>query len=187
MMLSPFGFDHAVTDWVVSIRAEPWNSLWQMVTVLGDSLTLTLVVIGVFVLAWLGERIDLAMLIAVGGALGYLVMFLLKQLFGRERPPLADRLIDVDSLSFPSGHAMMSTAIYGLTAVICYRLYAWVRENPLILLIAPALVLVIGMSRVYLGVHWASDVIFGWALGLIWLGVCLVMHRQIVRWVQART
>ena len=114
-------------------------------------------------------------------------MFLLKQLFGRERPPLADRLIDVDSLSFPSGHAMMSTAIYGLTAAICYRLYAWVRENPLILLIAPALVLVIGMSRVYLGVHWASDVIFGWVLGLLWLGVCLVMHRQIVRWVQART
>ncbi|MFT3659992.1 MAG: phosphatase PAP2 family protein [Gordonia sp. (in: high G+C Gram-positive bacteria)] len=187
MSLAPFAFDHAVTDWVVSIRAEPWNSLWQLITVLGDSLTLTLVVIAVFVLAWLGDRIDLAVLIALGGASGYLVMFLLKQIFGRGRPPIADRLIDVDSLSFPSGHAMMSAAIYGLTAVICYQLYPWVRENPLSLLIPPGLAVVIGLSRVYLGVHWSSDVIAGWIAGVIWLAVCLVAHRQIEHWVQART
>lgn len=187
MSLAPFGFDHRVTTWVVGIRSEPWNSLWQMITVLGDTLTLTLVVIGVFVLAWLGERIDLAALIVFGGVSGSLLMVTLKHLLGRQRPPVADRLIDVGGLSFPSGHAMTSTVIYGLTAVICYRLYAWVRAHPLVLLAAPLAVTAIGMSRVYLGAHWASDVLFGWMFGLIWLAVCLVGHRQIVRWVNART
>ncbi|GAA3968156.1 phosphatase PAP2 family protein [Gordonia caeni] len=187
MNLSPFAFDQSVTAWVVSIRSEPWNSLWQMATVLGDTLTLTLVVIGVFVLAWLSERIDLAALIVFGGLSVYILMTLLKHLFGRDRPPVADRLIDVDGLSFPSGHAMCSTVILGLTAVICYRLFSAVRERPAVLLVAPVLVLVIGMSRVYLGAHWASDVLVGWALGLIWLAVCLVAHQQITKWLRLRT
>ncbi|GAA4738470.1 phosphatase PAP2 family protein [Gordonia alkaliphila] len=187
MSLSPFGFDHSTLDWVLSVRAEPWNSLWQMVTVFGDTLTLTLVAIGVFVLAWVGERIDLAALIAFGGVSGYLVMVLLKSVFGRARPPVADRLIDIGSLSFPSGHAMMSTVIFGLTAVIVYRLYVWVRLHPGVLLLAPGAALIIGASRVYLGAHWASDVLAGWALGLVWLALCLLAHKQIVRWVQLRT
>lgn len=187
MALSPFDFDQSVTTWVVSIRAEPWNSLWQMVTVLGDTLTLTLVVIGVFALAWLKERIDLAALIVFGYISVYILMSLLKRVLGRERPPVVDRLIDVGGLSFPSGHAMCSTVIFGLTAVICYRLYPAVRERPGILLVAPALVLLIGMSRVYLGAHWASDVLAGWILGVIWVGVCLVGHQQITKWVRLRT
>ncbi|MFC0314441.1 phosphatase PAP2 family protein [Gordonia phosphorivorans] len=187
MSLSPFGFDTSTLDWVLSIRAEPWNSLWQLVTVFGDTLTLTLVTIGVFVLAWLGDRIDLAALIAVGGISGYVVMVLLKGAFGRSRPPVVDRLVEVGTLSFPSGHAMMSTVIFGLTAVIVYRLYPWVRGHPGILFVAPGLALVIGVSRVYLGAHWASDVLAGWAIGVVWVALCLLAHRQIVRWVQLRT
>lgn len=185
--MSPFSFDQSVTDWVLSIRGEPWNSAWQMVTVLGDTVTLTLVVIGVFMLAWLGERIDLAVLIAFGGVSAYLLMMLLKRLFGRDRPPVVDRLIDVGGLSFPSGHAMVSTVVYGLTALIFYQLYGWVRQNPWVLAAAPAVVIVVGLSRVYLAAHWLSDVIFGWTIGLIWLGVAVVVHRQIANWVRART
>lgn len=187
MSLSPFAFDQSVTHWVLGIRGEPWNSLWQMVTVLGDTLTLTLVVIAVFVLAWMGNRIDLAALIAAGTLSGYALMSILKHTFGRQRPPIADRLIDVGGLSFPSGHAMMSTVVYGLAAVICYRLYAWVREHPLVLAVAPLLAVVVGLSRVYLGAHWLSDVLIGWTLGAVWIAVCLIAHAQISPWVRART
>lgn len=185
--LAPFAFDHSVTAWVMSVRAEPWNSLWQMITVLGDTLTLTLVMIGVFTLAWLRERMDLAALIVFGGGVGWLVMALLKRLFGRDRPPVADRLIDVGGLSFPSGHAMMSTVIIGLTAVIVYQLYPNVRSQPGALVSAPVLIVLIGLSRVYLGAHWMSDVLFGWILGVVWLVSCLLGHQQIARWIRQRT
>ncbi|MFT3716005.1 MAG: phosphatase PAP2 family protein [Gordonia sp. (in: high G+C Gram-positive bacteria)] len=178
--MRPFGWDQAITEWVVSIRAEPWTSLWQMVTVLGDTLTLTLVVIGVFVLAWLGERIDLSVLIASSGISGYVLMIVLKHVFGRQRPPEPDRLIDVDTLSFPSGHAMLSVIVLGLTAFIAYQLYPWVRSHRAILAVAPVLMLLIGLSRVYLGVHWMSDVVFGWFFGLIWAAVCLFGHQRAV-------
>ncbi|GAC57539.1 hypothetical protein GOHSU_21_00310 [Gordonia hirsuta DSM 44140 = NBRC 16056] len=187
MSVSPFVFDPSVTDWVVTIRAEPWNSLWQMITVLGDTLTLTLVVIAVFVAAWLMERIDLAALIVFGGLSGYLMMAVLKRVLGRSRPPVHERLIDVDGLSLPSGHAMMSTVVLGLTAMILFQLYPSVRARPAVLLAAPVLIVLIGLSRVYLGAHWMSDVLLGWLLGLIWVGVCLFVHQQIGRWVRMRT
>jgi len=181
MSVAPFDFDVSTTDWVVRNRAEPWTSMWQMVTVLGDTLTLTLVVIGVFVLAWLAGRIDLSVLIVVGSLLGWALMVLLKHLFARERPPVAERLIDIGGLSFPSGHAMLSTVILGLATVICYRIYPWLRAHPAVLVLPPLVVVAIGLSRVYLGVHWFSDVIVGWSVGLGWLAVCLVAHAQIVR------
>ncbi|MFZ2511523.1 MAG: phosphatase PAP2 family protein [Gordonia sp. (in: high G+C Gram-positive bacteria)] len=187
MNLAPFAFDHSVTSWVVSLRAEPWNSLWQMITVLGDTLTLVLLALGIFMVAWLLDRIDLAALIVVGAGVGWLVMALLKRLFGRDRPPIADRLIDVGGLSFPSGHAMMSTVVIGLAAVIVYQLYPQVRATPGLLALAPALIVLIGLSRVYLGVHWMSDVLVGWVLGVVWLALCLVGHQQIARWVRQRT
>lgn len=187
MNLAPFTFDYSVTSWVVSVRAEPWTSLWQMITALGDSLTLVLLAIGIFTLAWLMDRIDLAALIAFGGGLGWLVMWLLKRVFGRERPPVEDRLIDVNGLSFPSGHAMMSTVIIGLSVVIVYQLYPSVRAKPGVLALAPVLIALIGLSRVYLGVHWMSDVLFGWLLGVLWLALCMFGHQQIARWVRQRT
>ncbi|EGD54226.1 phosphatase PAP2 family protein [Gordonia neofelifaecis] len=179
--MQQFPIDDRITNWVVESRHEPLTSVVQLVTVFGDTLTLVLVVIGVFVLAWMGNRIDLSALIVFGGLSGYVLMLLLKLLFARGRPPIEDRLIDVGGASFPSGHAMLSTIVYGLSAVILFRLYPWVRDRPLILLWVPVLIGFIGLSRVYLGVHWMSDVVFGWLFGVLWILMCLVTHAQLVR------
>lgn len=184
--LAPFSFDITGADWVVEHRAEPWTSLWQMVTVLGDTVTLTLVVIGVFVLAWMAGRIDLSALIVLGSVFGYALMVILKHTFGRQRPPVADRLIDVGGLSFPSGHAMLTTVVLGLTTVVCYRIYPWMRAHPIMLLVAPAVTVAVGLSRVYLGVHWFSDVLIGWTIGVAWLLLCLLAHAQIMRRISLR-
>lgn len=187
MSLSPFGFDQSATDWVVSVRAEPWDSFWQFVTVFGDPLTMTLVMIGVVVLAWLGNRIDLAALIVFGSLSSSAVLWILKHLFGRARPPVSERLLEVGGMSFPSGHTLNSTVIYGLTAVICFQLYPWVRANRAVLAIAPVLIVGIGLSRVYLAAHWLSDVLVGWLVGIVWLGVCLAIHQGVSRWIRERT
>ncbi|ALG83801.1 phosphoesterase [Gordonia phthalatica] len=179
--MQQFPIDDRITDWVVESRHEPLTSVMHMVTAMGDTLPLTLVVIGVFVVAWLSNRIDLASMIVVGSLSGYILMMILKLLFSRDRPPVEDRLIDVGGAAFPSGHAMLSTVVYGLTAVVAFRVFPRVRERAVALVWLPILVLLIGVSRVYLGVHWASDVLFGWLFGLIWLAVCLFGHAQIVR------
>ena len=179
--MQQFPIDDRITDWVVDSRHEPLTSVMHMTTAMGDTLPLALVVIGVFVVAWLSNRIDLAITIAVGSLSGYLLMLILKLLFSRDRPPVENRLIDVGGASFPSGHAMLSTVVYGLTAVVVFRIFPRIRERAVVLVWLPVLVLLIGLSRVYLGVHWASDVVFGWLFGLIWLAACLIGHAQIVR------
>lgn len=176
-----FPIDDSITNWVVGARHEPLTSVAHLVTSLGDTLTLVLVVIGVFVMSWLANRIDLAALIVLGSLSGYLLMITMKLLFARDRPPIGGRLIDVGGNSFPSGHAMLSMLVYSLTAIILYRLYPKVRARAAILLWFPVLAVLVGLSRVYLGVHWASDVVFGWLFGIVWFGVCLVGHAQLVR------
>ncbi|HYR20245.1 MAG TPA: phosphatase PAP2 family protein [Myxococcales bacterium] len=87
----------------------------------------------------------------------------LKEIFQRPRPSLFQEIATLHSYSFPSGHAMASAAVYGSVAGVLARAYpAWRRA---ILLGACSLVLLIGLSRVYLGVHWITDVLAGWAAG----------------------
>ncbi len=97
-----------------------------------------------------------------------LLMFFLKQIFGRNRP-LMPLLYEAKGLSFPSGHAMVSITFYGLLIYIVWENVAnkWIKG--LIMTSLFLLILFIGLSRVYLRVHFASDVLAGFCLGLMWL------------------
>nr|WP_279325971.1 phosphatase PAP2 family protein [Bacillus sp. FJAT-47783] len=103
----------------------------------------------------------------------------LKELFHRERPDL-NRIIDVGEFSFPSGHAMNSTAIYG------FFIYLWIiqkpgREENKFYFIAPMLfIFLIGISRVYVGVHYVTDILAGFAAGTVWLLIIIAIF-QFVR------
>jgi membrane-associated phospholipid phosphatase len=92
-----------------------------------------------------------------------LLNFALKQAFQRPRPSLFHEIAALHSYSFPSGHAMASAAIYGSIAAVLAR--AFPARRRAILAGACVLVLLIGLSRVYLGVHWITDVVAGWAAG----------------------
>lgn len=93
----------------------------------------------------------------------------IKQLIRRDRPNIL-RLIEILGYSFPSGHSMVSMSFYGLLMFICFRR---IKNNfkYLIILLFLILVLVIGLSRIYLGVHYFSDVIGGFSLGVLWVGI----------------
>ncbi|GAA3723366.1 phosphatase PAP2 family protein [Gordonia hankookensis] len=172
MFLSPNGVDRTITDAVVDLRTEVLTDIALVATATGNTLVLTTVVV-VVVLGLVGIRaFPEAILVGAGSFAGYLLMVGLKHLFARPRPPIADRLLDIDTYSFPSGHAMMSTVVFGLLAVAAYRLSAWVRAHPAVLLIAPIWAIAIGCSRVYLGVHWTTDVLAGWLIGAAWVAGC---------------
>ncbi len=109
--------------------------------------------------------------IAALGAAGLNIV--LKDVFARARPALWERSVDVRYYSFPSGHAMVSLVIYGL---IGYLLASRFKDRSgLILTLTALLIGLIGLSRLYLGVHWPTDVIAGYAAGLVWLAACILV------------
>lgn len=172
MFLSPTTIDENVWDWVVSNRSEPWNTIAEFVTLLGNTLILTtLTVLAVVFAAAAGRRVD-AVYVGVGTLLGYALMQGLKFGFARNRPPIEDRLLNIDSFSYPSGHAMMTMIVFGLCAVVAYRCFAWVRGHRWILLLAPLLSILVGLTRIELGVHWTTDVVSGWIFGVLWVALC---------------
>lgn len=173
--LSAVGIDRDITDRVVSARTDLGVTIAQAITITGSTLVLTLAVVAVSVFLVLRRTLPEALLVSLGSLLGLGLMVGLKNLFGRSRPPVQDRLIDIDTYSFPSGHAMMSMIVFGLFAVTAYRLSGWVRGHRWILVLAPLWSFAIGCTRVYLGVHWATDVVAGWLFGAAWVGVCAML------------
>jgi undecaprenyl-diphosphatase len=116
--------------------------------------------------------------VAIGGVS---IMFILKQFFNRPRP-LTPLLEPVKGLSFPSGHALMSMSFYGLLIFLVWenvnnRVWRWVLTVLLLIFI-----LLIGFSRIYLRLHYFSDVIAGFAGGIIWLTLSLWVIRKIERY-----
>lgn len=138
------------------------------ITALGGYTVLTLLVVGVAIyLISVGKRAT-ALLVVGAVASGTLVSVLLKLGFDRPRPDLVAQLAHAQSSSFPSGHAMLSAVAYLTLGVLLARAHARKRTKVFVMSFAIGLTLLIGVSRVYLGVHWPTDVLAGWALGAAW-------------------
>jgi membrane-associated phospholipid phosphatase len=105
-------------------------------------------------------------------------MFLLKHLFGRERP-LIPLLEPARGLSFPSGHALMSMTFYGLLIYITWHSVKNIRLKWSLISFLFLLIIIIGFSRIYLRVHYTSDVLAGFAMGWLWIVVSLKVLRRI--------
>jgi undecaprenyl-diphosphatase len=113
----------------------------------------------------------LGLVLAIAG--GILLNILLKNLFDRARPGWADPLMALTDPGFPSGHTMMATIFYGYVAVfLILRIASW-RGRLLIAAVTILLVLVVALSRMYLGAHYLSDVMGAMAAGTAWLALCL--------------
>lgn len=91
----------------------------------------------------------------------------------RPAPGLAVSNVSAHGFAFPSGHTSQSTAVYGLIAVLLWQRYRGRTQRIETVMLGLAAILAVGMSRLYLGVHWFSDVLFGWVLGASWLAVVL--------------
>ncbi|WP_119154976.1 phosphatase PAP2 family protein [Caldimonas tepidiphila] len=110
--------------------------------------------------------------VSVGG--GMLLTYGLKRFIERPRPDLVPHAVDVLTLSFPSGHATMSAVVYLTLGALLASLQRTRRARLHAMAVAATLTVLVGASRVYLGVHWPSDVLAGWALGTAWALLCLL-------------
>ncbi len=142
------------------------------ITALGSTSVLTIIVGSVAVfLAVTGLR-HAAVMVLVSVLSGVLLSNSLKAGFARVRPDLVPHEMAVYTASFPSGHATLSAVVYLTLGALLCRTQSSAAVKTYILAIAISLTIIVGISRVYLGVHWPTDVIAGWLLGGIWALLC---------------
>lgn len=163
---------HLVMSW----RGDGLTEFATVVTHLGGAVamwTLALLACGWFARRGQWAEFGLVASVGLGAAISVRV---LKHLIGRERPPVEGRLVAVAGPAYPSAHSLGSAAVVGvLAALVVWR----VRRRPIaVTVVAGAVVFVglVGLSRVYLGVHWPTDVLAGWAVGVVWVLLGTVVY-----------
>ena len=186
------GDTHAFDESILKALREPGEAsnpigpawladMMADLTALGGIAVLTLLVVGVvFYLLSVGKR---GTALLVGGAVGSgaILSALLKLGFDRPRPDLIAHLSHAYSSSFPSGHAMLSAVTYLTLGVLLARAHEGRRTKIIVMTYGVTLTVLIGLSRIYLGVHWPTDVMAGWALGAAWAAVWWLIAWQLQR------
>lgn len=162
---------------------EPLGPEWFLiamkdVTSLGSTTVLTLIIVAATGFLLFSQRMRLAGVFAASMILGTIANAVLKNIFERARPEFVATGVPIDSFSFPSGHAMLSAITYLTLGALLARSEERRVHKGYILGVAILLTLLIGASRLYLGVHYPTDVLAGWSIGALWaLGTWWIARR----------
>ncbi|RWH74811.1 phosphatase PAP2 family protein [Mesorhizobium sp.] len=185
---TPHGFD---TEILLAFRHagqpdSPIGPLWLQgairdVTSLGSTVVLVLITTATIIYLLLIRRPSTALFVFAAVAGGQVLSTLLKLEIDRPRPDLVSHLATETSLSFPSGHAMLSAVTYLTLGSLAARFLPDRRTKIYVLCLAVLITVLVGTSRVYLGVHWPSDVLAGWCAGFAWAMLCWLAARLLQR------
>lgn len=151
-------------------------------TALGGVGVLTLLVLSAFGYLWLKAKPQAAWFLLGAVTSGILLSRLLKIGFDRPRPDLVPHGSIVSTASFPSGHSLMAALVYLTLGVLVARTSERWAVRSYIVLLAILVTMLVGISRVYLGVHWPTDVLAGWMAGAGWALLCLT----VAQWLETR-
>ena len=173
--------DAETHEWARFTRTGGSTAFFTTLTLIGTPVGLGILV--AIVSGWLAwkKRWRWLLYLVTTTVLGGLLNLQLKAYFARARPELAEALRDAHGYSFPSGHAMGSAVTFGALAYLALRVLPRWRWKSLAIAFAATMVLAISASRIYLGVHWISDVGAGIAAGLIWAGAATVAYETMRR------
>ncbi|MEK6481267.1 phosphatase PAP2 family protein [Catalinimonas sp. 4WD22] len=169
------GFDDTVAEYVQSYRSSSLTPFFGALTEIGDRygyLTLVILLAGFFYFRYKNWKFSLQVTVVL--ALSSLVNLVLKRWINRQRPS-GEHMVEVFTLSFPSGHAMSAMAFYGFLVYLTWRYARHLGLKVALTLLWIFMILGIGISRIYLGVHYPSDIIAGYLGGLCWVAFCIVV------------
>ncbi|WP_246281346.1 phosphatase PAP2 family protein [Saccharibacillus qingshengii] len=183
---SVMNFDHKWIGRIQNQETPTWTSVAETLSWIGSTQVVIVLVVALLLFLLLIPRLRweaLLVVCATGGSA--LLNILLKNLFRRDRPDI-NRLAEESTFSFPSGHSMGAFALYGILAYVLWRLIEPLPLRIIALLLCILLTLTIGLSRIYLGVHYPSDVIGGYTASAAWLALTIGIfeywrHRKVRR------
>jgi membrane-associated phospholipid phosphatase len=172
-----FSFDTTFLLWIHQFANPITDRVMLAITQLGNPNVVIPIAIITLIFLWLDRHYSEAKFFAIACLGGAILNTGLKLVFRKSRPALWHRLIEETSYSFPSGHALGAVVLYGAIAYLGSEYYprfaGWIYGG------AIALIVLIGLSRLYLGVHWPTDVMAGYSVGSLWLMICIgMLNRQ---------
>lgn len=168
--------DLQISEYIFSVHTPFLNWFFENVTLLGNTevvTVLTTLLVGSLLYKRKNYFAYLALIVVVGSTTS---THLLKLVFGRPRPEL--HIAQLETYSFPSGHATAAMALFGVTAYIVYKLSSKNYYRYGLLAILLLLVVLVGFSRIYLGYHYTTDVLAGYLVGAIWLAVSIHFFKK---------
>jgi undecaprenyl-diphosphatase len=182
------GFDR----WMVGALRDPANpadpvgpawveEMARDVSALGGFAWITFATLVIAGYLWIDGKGRMALLLVATTGTGALVSMLLKSIFARPRPELVPHLSQVFSSSFPSGHSMIAAVVYLTLGSLLASVISRLTLKVYVLSVAVLLTVAVGVTRVYLGVHYPTDVLAGWLAGLVWALVCWLVARVLQR------
>jgi membrane-associated phospholipid phosphatase len=173
------GLDQPALNEAITLRSGTNTQVLTWFTHLGGPVGMTIIaslITAAMVWRWRSRTPLILMLIAVAGSLAMTTVG--KAVVGRARPPLSEAVPPYEyAFSFPSGHALNSTVIAGMVAYLLVRRLRRRRTRVAVVIVAVGWALAMGLSRVFLGHHWLTDVMFGWLVGAAWLALLITAHR----------
>ncbi|XRG80394.1 phosphatase PAP2 family protein [Rossellomorea sp. GAMAL-10_SWC] len=175
---SIYHFDSTVINFIQGLESPAITSFMKIITFLGSSVFIILLSISIlyFLYKVLNHRSELILFVAalIGSNI---LCVLLKLFFHRARPDL-HRLIEISGYSFPSGHATNAMTVYGILTFILWRNIRTKSGRSLLIITSLIMILLIGISRIYLGVHFPSDVIAGYFTGGFWISTAIWYYQR---------
>ncbi|WP_405160111.1 phosphatase PAP2 family protein [Nocardia sp. NBC_01499] len=166
--------DSPISNWAIAHRNGTLTPLAITISNLGGTLAMTILASLAFVtFGTRGHRSE-AVLVAATGLGAWILVDGGKQLIGRPRPPAADQIVLKTNLAYPSGHSLGSIAVIGILALLLIPRLHHLVARWIAAIAATVFVAAVGLSRIYLGVHWPTDVLGGWSLGALWVILCLI-------------
>lgn len=168
------GYDGVVATWLHTHATAGLTDVFRAITFLGNAETLLAVVVLATAAMLLMRRITDAAFVVLAFVGSSSINHITKVLVARDRPEFADPITVAHGYSFPSGHAMTSTVVYGMVAFLVIRALRSPKARAAVLGVLALLLGLMGLSRLYLGVHYLSDVGAGYLLGTAWLMLCLI-------------
>jgi undecaprenyl-diphosphatase len=158
-------------DWLVTSALE--------LTTLGSATVLVCVILIVVGYLGLQRRFAALWIVLASTSGGMLLSTILKSVFARSRPTVVPHLAEVSSWSFPSGHSMLSAVVYLTLGALLARVTPQRATKIYFLSVAALLTFLIGLTRVYVGIHYPTDVLAGWSAGLLWALLCGAVARRL--------
>ncbi len=173
---NPLSMDLDIQSQVFSWRTDPLTLPLKLITYMSNPAFIIALI--ALLLIYKPTRVKVGLPVGISEAAAYAIYQTIKNLVGRARPDAILHLVEQGGFSFPSGHSVTSMVVYGLAIYLIRRYCKNEKLKNILTVVFGLLIVLIGFSRIYVGVHWPTDVLAGWSLGISILSLSIFIQEK---------